>query len=69
MIGLIIPFLFLLMFLVFLAFFGFWIWMLVDCAKRSFDKDDEKLLWILVIVLAGVVGAAVYFFVVHQKEK
>lgn len=45
-----------------------WILMLVDCAKRDFPKENDKLLWILIIVLAGAVGAIVYYFVVKRKK-
>lgn len=56
------------LFLVFFLFFAlfsiaclaFWIWMLVDCARREFDGPNDKLIWILVIVLAGALGALIY---------
>lgn len=51
-----------------LAFFGvgvlgtlFWIWMLVDCAKRE-PPGEDRVLWILIIALTHLVGAAIYFF-------
>jgi len=53
---------FLFMLAVFLAVFAFWIWMLVDCAKYEREGND-KLVWILVIVLTGIFGAMIYFFV------
>ncbi|MFH1290837.1 MAG: PLDc N-terminal domain-containing protein [Nanoarchaeota archaeon] len=46
-----------------------WIWMIVDCAKRKFKNDNDKILWILVIVLAGIIGAIIYYFVVKHKNK
>ncbi|MBI2658968.1 PLDc_N domain-containing protein [Candidatus Woesearchaeota archaeon] len=49
--------------------FAFWIWMVVDCAKRDFKKDIDKVVWILVIVFLNVLGAAVYYFVVKIGEK
>jgi membrane protein DedA with SNARE-associated domain len=45
-----------------------WILMLVDCAKRDFPKENDKLLWILIIVLAGAIGAIVYYFVVKRVK-
>jgi len=45
-----------------------WVWMLVDCAKREFKNENDKLLWILVIVLASTVGAIVYYFVVKREQ-
>ncbi len=47
----------------------FWIIMLVDCVQRNFKKSDERIIWILVIVLAGAIGALVYYFVVKRKAK
>ncbi|MEK6800315.1 MAG: PLD nuclease N-terminal domain-containing protein [Nanoarchaeota archaeon] len=48
--------------------FVFWIWMLVDCAKRDFKKENEKIVWILVIALVHWLGAAVYYFVVKNSN-
>lgn len=46
----------------------FWIWMIVDCARRNFKNDNDKILWILVIVLAGIIGAIIYYFVVKFEQ-
>lgn len=46
-----------------LALIGFWIWMLVDCASKEPDQGNTKVVWILVIVLTGWVGALIYYFV------
>jgi hypothetical protein len=43
-----------------------WIWALVDAVKVPHDamyKTGNKLIWILVIVLAGVIGAIIYLIV------
>lgn len=50
-----------------LASFILWIVALIDCAKREFPGESEKLIWILVIVLAHGVGALVYWFVGRPK--
>jgi len=49
--------------------FVFWIKMIIDCAKRDFKGDNEKIVWILVIVLLGVLGAAIYYFAVKENKK
>ena len=41
---------------------AFWIWMLVDCATHEPGNSNDKIVWILVIVLAGFIGAVVYYF-------
>jgi Phospholipase_D-nuclease N-terminal len=49
-----------------IASFVVWIWALVDAVKVPDDsmyKNGNKLVWILVIVLAGVIGAIVYLVV------
>lgn len=55
-------------FLIAALVFVFWIWMIVDCAKRDFRKDVEKIVWIIIIVLAGWLGALIYFFVVKNSN-
>lgn len=60
------------------AFFGFlmvfwiiglalsvlWLWMLIDCARRDFDK---KTMWLVIMVLFPWIGPIVYFFAVKRK--
>ena len=60
-----------------MSFFGilsilslvFWILMLVDSIKKKYRHKDDKIIWVLVIVLAGVIGALIYYFVVKRKNK
>lgn len=49
--------------------FVFWIRMIIDCAKRNFRGENEKVVWILVIALLGVLGAAVYYFAVRAGDR
>ncbi len=44
----------------------FWIWMLVDCAKRV--DDPNRLVWIIIIALTHTVGAVLYFVVQRPKR-
>jgi hypothetical protein len=41
--------------------FAFWVWMLVDCATNE-PSGTEKIVWVLIILLGGCVGAPIYFF-------
>jgi thiol:disulfide interchange protein len=43
---------------------AFWVWMIVDCARRKFRNDSEKIIWIIVIVLAHWLGSLTYFIVI-----
>ena len=45
------------------ALTGFWIWMLIDCVTKEPSTGNDKLIWVLIIVLANGLGALLYFFV------
>jgi len=45
-----------------LAITAFWIWMIVDCATKE-EEGSNKIVWILVVVLLGWLGALIYLFV------
>tara|TARA_B100000315_G_C14074590_1_gene362121 strand:- start:124 stop:459 length:336 start_codon:yes stop_codon:yes gene_type:complete len=49
-----------------LAVFVFWLIMLVDAIKY---QEEEKLMWVLLIVFLGIIGALVYYFVEKRKRK
>ena len=49
--------------------FVFWILMIIDCVKRKFKDDTEKIVWLLVIIFAGIVGALIYYFIVQPNTK
>ena len=51
-----------------IAFLVFWIWMIVDVIKReNFEGENDKILWIIVVLLAGIIGAVVYYFIIKRK--
>ena len=50
--------------ILFLVCAVFWIWMLIDCLKREFN---DKVLWILILLLTGILGAILYYFLVKRK--
>jgi hypothetical protein len=47
----------------------FWIIALIDVTRREFKDSNEKLMWVLVILLAQVIGALVYWFVGREKGR
>ncbi len=57
-----------LMFALALLLFAFWIWMIVDCAKRRFKNDNEKIVWILVLIFLALLGAVIYYFAVKLQD-
>ena len=46
-----------------LALTVLWIWMLIEAATKEPDEGNDKIVWILIIVLLGQLGALIYFFV------
>lgn len=49
-----------------------WIWMIVDVIQRdskTFKSQDERTLWILLVVLAGWIGALIYYIVEYRRYK
>ncbi len=52
-----------------ILFFVFWIIILVDAVMRKFKESNDRLIWILVVILAGFIGALIYYFVVYFKDK
>jgi hypothetical protein len=56
---------FIVFFVVGIAFFIFWVKMIIHAAKSD---NPNKLVWILIIVLTGLIGAIIYYFVVKRNE-
>ena len=54
----------------FIAGLALWIWALVDAIQVRDDamyQSGSKLIWVLVIVLAGVIGAIIYLVAGRPK--
>jgi len=47
----------------------FWIFMIVDVAQRKFTNENDRLLWILIVVLVGIIGALIYYFMIKRPNK
>jgi len=53
--------------------FVFWLWMLIDCLKRpdgmfAAGGNNAKLIWILVIIFTGLIGALIYYFLIKKAD-
>ncbi|MBL8888793.1 MAG: PLDc N-terminal domain-containing protein [Planctomycetaceae bacterium] len=42
---------------------AFWIWMIVDCATNEPNEGNDKIVWLLLIILLPFIGSLLYFFV------
>lgn len=45
-----------------------WIWMIVDCVQYERSDSNNKIIWVLIILLTHVVGAIIYFFMRRQPR-
>ena len=51
-----------------LAAIAFWVWALIDAINNPRLDSNTRLIWILVIVLTGVLGALIYIIVGRNKS-
>jgi len=54
--------------LVVLAMIAFWLWMLIDVITKCPSEENKKLIWILVVIFASILGAIIYYFVQRPKN-
>lgn len=52
---------------IFVFLFVFWIWMIIDCVKRKFKNENDKIVWILVLIFLSFLGAILYYFIVKRQ--
>lgn len=55
---------FLAMFAVIVLAIIFWIKMIIDCVKRKFKNENEKIVWIIILAILQIFGALIYYFVI-----
>ena len=46
----------------------FWIMMIIDVVNTKFPKEEDRIVWILVVIVLGILGGLVYYFVVKRKN-
>ena len=56
------------MMLIGIIVFVFWLWMIIDCARRNFKNMAEKIVWLLITILGGWIGALIYLLVVRVSN-
>jgi hypothetical protein len=45
----------------------FWIWMLIDAIQNPSLVGNQRIVWVLVIILVPCIGALIYYFVGRSK--
>mgnify|MGYP000986894987 CR=1 FL=1 len=44
------------------------IWVITSIIKRQDKTSEQRLIWILAAVVAGIITAIVYYFLEHSKQ-
>jgi hypothetical protein len=50
-------------FILALGAFAFWIWTLIDCATKEAPEGNTKIVWVIIVVITGIIGALIYYWV------
>ncbi|MEZ5346064.1 MAG: PLDc N-terminal domain-containing protein [Pyrinomonadaceae bacterium] len=45
-----------------------WIKAIIEIAKSDFKGENDKLVWILIVVLTGIIGAIIYYAVGRNQR-
>jgi CDP-diglyceride synthetase len=46
-----------------------WIWALLEAVTKESSEGNDKVVWVLVVLLTGIVGAAIYLLVRRPERK
>ncbi len=46
----------------------FWLWVLVDCLTKEPSEGNEKVAWVLFILMVPVIGALLYY-IIRRPER
>ena len=41
----------------------FWVWVIYDCITKESSEGNDKVAWLLFVLLVPVLGALIYYFV------
>lgn len=47
--------------------FILFLWALIDCIKRNFTNPNDKILWLVLIILIGWLGPILYLIIGRKK--
>ena len=46
----------------------FWVVMLIEIITKETSQGDTKIIWIIVVLFAGILGALLYYFIRRPKR-
>ncbi len=47
--------------------FILWLWALIDCIRRQFSNPNDKILWLVLIILIAWIGPILYLIIGRKK--
>ena len=47
--------------------FILWLWALIDCIRRQFANPNDKILWLVLIILIAWIGPILYLIIGRKK--
>jgi hypothetical protein len=47
----------------------FWIWTLVDCIKHEPSTDNDKIIWVLIMIFTNFIGSFLYLIIRRPQRK
>ncbi len=50
-----------------LAYFAFWLWMLIHAITNKGLGGAEKIVWVIVLIFLHILGPILYFFIGRPK--
>lgn len=53
----------LILLLVFVGYWGLWLWAIIDCAFRETDQGNTKVVWMLIVLFVPLAGPLLYLVV------
>ena len=50
------------------AILWFYIWMLIDVIKNPKLTSDMRIVWVIVVLIGGLLGAVIYYLVARSSK-
>jgi hypothetical protein len=52
-----------------LTYFAFWVYALYDCVRNEFRGPNQKLIWVILILFAPVIGTFLYLSMSRRTKE
>jgi hypothetical protein len=51
-----------------LGMVGFWIWTLIDLLRSDFEDENNKIIWLLLVIFLPVIGVILYWLIAPDQK-